>query len=192
MGLPPFSLATTAHQVPQDWSRLNTIRVSKDAVEDDRVASQPIRKPMVQLRPSTPSDATRVLEIWRSAVEATHHFLRPEDRLAIESEVATFLPGASLELAVNAAGVAIGFMLLSANHMEALFIDANHRGSGVGRYLVEAALRRHPNLTVDVNEQNTQAVGFYERMGFERCGRSALDGQGRPYPLIHLRYRPAS
>ncbi len=147
---------------------------------------------MIHLRTSTPSDAARVLEIWRSAVDATHHFLRPEDRLAIEAEVVAFLPSAPLELAVNKAGEAIGFMLLNEHHMEALFIDANHRGSGVGRYLVEEALRRHPNLTIDVNEQNSQAIGFYERMGFEHDGRSALDGQGRPYPLIHLRYRPAA
>jgi putative acetyltransferase len=25
-------------------------------------------------------------------------------------------------------------------------------------------------------------------MGFVRTGRSALDGQGRPYPLVHLKY----
>jgi len=147
---------------------------------------------MTQLRTSTPSDATRVLEIWRSAVDATHHFLRPEDRLAIELEVAAFLPSVPLELAVNEADEAIGFMLINEQHMEALFIDASHHGAGVGRRLVEEALRRHPNLTIDVNEQNTQAIGFYERMGFEHCGRSALDGQGRPYPLIHLRYRPAA
>ncbi|CAJ0821860.1 acetyltransferase [Ralstonia flaminis] len=147
---------------------------------------------MIQLRTSTQSDAERVLAIWRNAVDATHHFLRPEDRLAIESEVVAFLPSAPLELAVNETGEAIGFMLINAQHMEALFIDANHRGTGVGRYLVEEALRRHPKLTVDVNEQNTQAVGFYERMGFEHCGRSALDSQGRPYPLIHLRYRLAA
>jgi putative acetyltransferase len=41
-------------------------------------------------------------------------------------------------------------------------------------------------MTVDVNEQNTKAVGFYERIGFKRTGRSRLDGQGRPYPLLHL------
>jgi putative acetyltransferase len=26
-------------------------------------------------------------------------------------------------------------------------------------------------------------------MGFRRTGRSPRDGQGRPYPLIHLAYR---
>lgn len=144
---------------------------------------------MMRIRPSTEADGPRVLEVWRSAVDATHHFLLPEDRRAIESEVAAFLPGAPLDLAIDEAGQAIGFMLLDANHMEALFIDAKHRGSGVGRLLVEEALRRHPNLSTDVNEQNQQAFDFYERMGFERCGRSALDSQGRPYPVIHLRYR---
>lgn len=143
---------------------------------------------MIKLRKSTQADGTRVLAIWRSAVDATHHFLRQEDRCAIEAEVAAFLPGAPLDVAVNEADEAVGFMLLDAHHMEALFIDASYRGSGIGRLLVEEALRRHPDLCTDVNEQNQQAVGFYERMGFERCGRSELDGQGRPYPLIHLRY----
>lgn len=144
---------------------------------------------MIRIRQSTQADGARVLEIWRSAVDATHHFLLPEDRSAIESEVTAFLPRACLDLAVDEADRAVGFMLLNAGHMEALFIDAKHRGSGVGRLLVKEALRRHPDLSTDVNEQNSQAVGFYEQMGFERCGRSAQDGQGRPYPLIHLRYR---
>jgi len=131
------------------------------------------------------------MEIWRRAVDATHLFLRPEDRRDIEAEVAAFLPGATLDLAVDETDRAIGFMLLGGNHMEALFVDPDLRGSGVGRALVEDAVRRHPDLLTDVNEQNLQAVGFYERLGFERCGRSAMDGQGRPYPQIHLRYAKA-
>lgn len=74
-------------------------------------------------------------------------------------------------------------MLLDGSHMEALFVDPDARGTGIGRALVEDALRRHPGLSTDVNEQNAQAIGFYERLGFER------DGQGRAYPLIHQRHR---
>ncbi|WP_175947471.1 acetyltransferase [Burkholderia pyrrocinia] len=146
---------------------------------------------MIKIRKSTEADGTRVLDIWRSAVDATHHFLSDDDRRAIESEVVAFLPGAPLDLAVDDDERAIGFMLLDGSHMEALFVDPAHHGAGVGRLLVEEAIRRHPNLSTDVNEQNEAAAGFYERLGFERCGRSALDGQGRPYPLIHLRYRAA-
>nr|WP_310141059.1 acetyltransferase [Burkholderia ambifaria] len=144
---------------------------------------------MIRIRKSTEADGTRVLDIWRGAVDATHHFLNDDDRREIESEVVAFLPGAPLDLAVDDDDRAIGFMLLDGSHMEALFVDPAHHGAGVGRLLVEAALMRHPDLSTDVNEQNEAAAGFYERLGFERCGRSALDGQGRAYPLIHLRYR---
>jgi putative acetyltransferase len=34
-------------------------------------------------------------------------------------------------------------------------------------------------------------VGFYERLGFKRIGRSPLDDAGRPYPLLHLALDPA-
>ncbi|AOI78944.1 acetyltransferase [Burkholderia sp. NRF60-BP8] len=144
---------------------------------------------MIRIRPSTQADGTRVLDIWRNAVDATHHFLSDDDRRSIESEVVAFLPRAPLELAVDETDRPIGFMLLDGSHMEALFVDPEHHGTGVGRRLVEEALERHPDLSTDVNEQNEAAAGFYERLGFERCGRSEVDGQGRPYPLIHLRYR---
>jgi putative acetyltransferase len=42
-------------------------------------------------------------------------------------------------------------------------------------------------MTVDVNEQNEQAVGFYLKMGFQVEGRSDEDGFGKPYPLLHMR-----
>ncbi len=144
---------------------------------------------MITFRPSTPADGERVVDIWRRSVDATHDFLTPQDRQAIEAEVVGFLPAAALDLALDASGRPQAFMLLDGSHMEALFVDPDARGAGVGRALVEEALRRHPDLTTDVNEQNAQAVGFYERMGFERTGRSDRDGQGRAYPLIHLRHR---
>lgn len=143
---------------------------------------------MIKLRPSRPEDGPRVVEIWAAAVDATHDFLTPEDRAAIGREVETFLPSAAMTLAVDDRDRAIGFMLIDNGHMEALFIDPAHRGAGVGAILIDYALAVHPLLTTDVNEQNAQAVGFYEHMGFERTGWSATDGQGRPYPLIHLRF----
>ena len=79
-------------------------------------------------------------------------------------------------------------MLLHGDRMEALFIDPDFHGHGIGRLLVEDAVRRSPNLVTDVNEQNIAAIGFYERLGFQQFGRSSLDGQGRQNPLIHLRY----
>ncbi|HDS1037434.1 TPA: acetyltransferase [Stenotrophomonas maltophilia] len=143
---------------------------------------------MNTLRPSRATDGEAVVDLWRRAVDATHDFLSAEDRQAIDAEVAGFLPHAPLLLAVDAQDRPQGFMLIDGTHMEALFIDPDVRGQGIGRQLVEHALAQHPQLTTDVNAQNAQAVGFYLRMGFVETGRSALDGQGRPYPLIHLRH----
>lgn len=143
---------------------------------------------MIRLRPSRPEDGPRVIEIWAAAVDATHGFLTPEDRVAIGREVEAFLPYAPLTIAADRRDRPVGFMLIDGAHMEALFIDPEHRDAGVGRMLIEYALAVHPILTTDVNEQNLQALGFYEHMGFERTGWSATDGQGRAYPLIHLRF----
>ena len=143
---------------------------------------------MNTLRPSHAFDGDAVVDLWRRAVDATHDFLSAEDRRAIDAEVVGFLPQAPLLLAVDAEDRPLGFMLLDGSHMEALFIDPEVHGQGIGRQLVEHALAQHSTLTTDVNAQNAQALGFYLRMGFVETGRSEVDSQGRPYPLIHLRH----
>lgn len=141
---------------------------------------------MISIRPSRNDDGVRVIEIWCAAVDATHSFLLPEDRVALELLIRDFLPSAPLLLAIDQADQPLAFMLIVDRHMEALFVDPRYRGQGIGALLVRHGLELHPDLTTDVNEQNGQALGFYERLGFRRVGRSKLDSQGRPYPLIHL------
>ena len=120
---------------------------------------------MTTIRRSQAADGERAIAIWRRAVDATHDFLLPADRLAIDAEVCAFLPQAPLWLAVDAQDVAQAFMLIDSGHMEALFVDPACRGQGLGAALVHHALALHPGLTTDVNAQNTQALGFYEKMG---------------------------
>lgn len=144
---------------------------------------------MTTLRPSRASDGEALVDLWRRAVDATHDFLSTEDRQAIDTEVAGFLPQASMVVAVGDQDQPQGFMLIEGSHIEALFIDPDVRGTGIGRQLLLHALALHPQLTTDVNAQNTQAVGFYRRMGFAETGHSPMDSQGRPYPLIHLRHQ---
>lgn len=38
-----------------------------------------------------------------------------------------------------------------------------------------------------VNEQNSQAVGFYEHMGFETYRRTDHDEEGNPNPLLYMK-----
>jgi len=141
---------------------------------------------MPTIRPSTPSDAAVLAHIWRASVRATHDFLSAEHFTEIEALVADhYLPHASLWV-IDVDGIPAGFMGLTGAHVDALFIDPRRRSQGLGRLMIAHAAALEGRLTVDVNEQNPQAVGFYERMGFVRNGRSPHDDAGRPYPLLHM------
>ncbi len=131
----------------------------------------------------------RLVEIWRSAVEATHDFLAEDDRARIEARLgAEYLPQVRLFVA-EIDGDPVGFAGIAADKLEMLFVDAVHRGRGVGSVLLSRVVDEHGVKTVDVNEQNPRAVDFYSRRGFAVVGRSELDDAGRPYPLVHMSKR---
>ncbi|QKV55327.1 acetyltransferase [Comamonas antarctica] len=144
---------------------------------------------MYTLRTSRPEDGAALVDLWRRSVDATHDFLSAADREAIDAEVCGFLPHAPVTVAVDENDEPHGFMLIDGTHMEALFVDPDVRGTGIGRQLLQHGLALHGGLSTDVNLQNPQALGFYQRMGFIETGRSEVDSQGRPYPLIHLRHQ---
>ncbi|MCI0999520.1 MULTISPECIES: acetyltransferase [Ochrobactrum] len=143
---------------------------------------------MPHIRLSSATDAPALTEIWRASVRATHDFLSPEDFREIETLVSEhYLPNAEVWV-IEDDGRPVGFMGLTDNQIDSLFIAADQRGKGIGKRLIAHAQSLNGGtLTVDVNEQNVQAVGFYRHMGFIETGRSETDDQGRPYPLIHMR-----
>lgn len=79
---------------------------------------------------------------------------------------------------------------MSEDSVEMLFVDNESRGKGIGKSLIQFALNEYGISKVDVNEQNTQAVGFYERMGFLVSSRSDTDSEGKPYPILHMSKLP--
>jgi len=65
-------------------------------------------------------------------------------------------------------------------HLEDVFVDDGARGSGLGRDLVEAALRRArergcARIVLDANEANEPALRLYRSVGFE-SGSDAAGG----------------
>jgi len=143
----------------------------------------------ITIRPAAADDHPALVRIWRSAVEATHDFLAEADRDAIESRLASdYFPAVTLVLA-EIEDSPVGFAGALNGNLEMLFVDAAHRGAGIGTLLLEHAIAQLAVTRVDVNEQNPSAAAFYARRGFEVIGRSELDDAGRPYPLLHLRLR---
>ncbi|MDX0847226.1 acetyltransferase [Sinorhizobium medicae] len=145
---------------------------------------------MFTLRRATGKDVRRNFEIWRSAVLATHQFLSERDFQDISVLVEkSYLPAAALVVAVDEEDMPHGFLGMTDDNVDALFVHAESRGKGIGRLLLESFLAARDEVTVDVNEQNRSGRKFYEKVGFQVIGRSDVDDAGRPYPLMHMRWR---
>ncbi|MEG9624220.1 acetyltransferase [Pseudomonas guariconensis] len=139
------------------------------------------------IRQATNADHPHLLNIWLRSVRATHHFLKESDIEELLPQLRDiYLPAVELWVAVDAEDCPLGFVGLNENHVEMLFIEPGLRGKGIGRTLLDHARRSRSQMSVDVNEQNPDAVGFYLHYGFIQTGRSPLDGEGRPFPLLHL------
>ncbi|MDR0211736.1 MAG: acetyltransferase [Pseudomonas putida] len=139
------------------------------------------------IRQATNADHPHLLNIWLRSVRATHHFLQESDIEELLPQLRDiYLPAVELWVAVDAEDCPLGFVGLNENHVEMLFIEPGLRGKGIGRTLLDHARRSRSQMSVDVNEQNPDAVGFYLHYGFIQTGRSPLDGEGRPFPLLHL------
>ena len=93
-----------------------------------------------------------------------------------------------LLIAEDESGRAVAFMGVVAGSLEMLFIAPEERGKGLGKRLIQYGIKNYSVEKLTVNEQNPQAKGFYEHMGFQVYKRTDLDEQGNPYPLLYMRH----
>ena len=140
-----------------------------------------------------PEDFPRVVEVWEASVRATHHFVSEADIECFRPLVRDALSEIpELACVRDSHAQVAGFIGVANGKVEMLFIHPAARGQGAGRRLLTYAIDSLRATTLDVNEQNEQAVGFYLHMGSEIVGRSERDGMGKPYPLLHLRLAGAA
>lgn len=128
-----------------------------------------------------------LVDVWERSVRATHTFLSEQEILAIREFVPQALSGVERLVVALDESVPLGFMGAQAGRLEMLFLAPEARGRGLGRLLLEEAIARYGVEELTVNEQNPQAVGFYEHLGFRTYKRTELDEEGRPYPLLYMR-----
>ncbi|TWR90324.1 GNAT family N-acetyltransferase [Pseudomonas saxonica] len=137
------------------------------------------------------SDFVELTDVWEASVRATHDFL-PDSYIQLLRPMVKdqYLDTVMLACCKDPARKKIsGFVGVAANKVEMLFIHPDYRGLGVGKSLLCFAIDELNAQELDVNEQNSQAIGFYMKQGFEVVGRCEKDGLGQPYPLLHLRYK---
>ena len=144
----------------------------------------------IEIKGRTPLLVAQLLDVWEKSVRATHLFLSGEEIEEIKKFVPTALTAVPhLIVETDTEGTPVAFMGIDDRKLEMLFIVPEERGKGLGRKLLEHGIEKYSVKELVVNEQNPQARGFYEHMGFQVRERSELDEQGNPYPILFMEIR---
>jgi putative acetyltransferase len=142
--------------------------------------------PNYQLYPYHQNLRDQLLQAWERSVRATHTFLKPDDFDKIKSIVITIdFYALNVQCLMHGQTLA-GFLGVAENKLEMLFLDPAYFGQGLGKKMLLAALDLGVT-EVEVNEQNNDAVHFYQHFGFEIFDRTELDSLGLPYPILKMR-----
>ena len=142
----------------------------------------------------------KLLRVWVLSVRASHHFLTEADivRLTPQAEGALqqietlWIVKDDLE-PIGFMGIVkddlepIGFMGVQDRKIEMLFLHPDYFHQGLGKALVNRAFDELNVEFVDVNEQNPDALKFYEHMGFKVFKRNEYDSEGNPFPILELK-----
>ncbi len=139
---------------------------------------------IMNIRPAVAADYGALLDIWLRSVRATHTFLSEED-------IRAFLPLVrdhaltELEVWVLFAdeGTLMGFMGLSGNRLEALFLAPEFFRRGGGRRLVEHARKLEGTTVAGRQRAEPAGAGLLRVAGLRRRGAIARStARGSPSP----------
>ena len=112
-------------------------------------------------------DLDTVMQIWLHGNLDAHAFIPANFWEAHFEMVRDMLPQAELYVHENEDTRQIdGFIGLTENHIEGIFVAKAVRSNGIGRALLEYAKSRKPRLTLGVYQKNERALAFYRREQF--------------------------
>ena len=112
-------------------------------------------------------DLGAVMQIWLQANLDAHAFIPASFWEAHFEMVRDMLPQAELYVHENEATRQIdGFIGLTENHIEGIFVAKAARSKGIGKTLLDYAKSRKPRLTLSVYQENQRAFAFYRREQF--------------------------
>lgn len=132
----------------------------------------------------------KLLEIWEDSVRASHLFLSNEEIKNIKKYVPQALKEVPhLVIIKNGTNTPIAFMGINDTKLEMLFIKNSERRKGLGKKLLKYGIENYNINKLVVNEQNPNAKGFYEHLGFKVYGRSETDEQGNSYPILYMKLK---
>ena len=112
-------------------------------------------------------DLDAVMQIWLHGNLDAHPFIPASFWTDHFETVRDMLPQAELYVHENEAPRQIdGFIGLTENHIEGIFVAKSARSKGIGKALLDYVKSRRPRLTLGVYQKNERALAFYRREQF--------------------------
>ena len=112
-------------------------------------------------------DLDAVMQIWLHGNLDAHAFIPASFWTGHFEIVRNMLPQAELYVHEDKDTRQIdGFIGLTGNHLEGIFVAKAARSKGVGTALLEYAKSRKPSLTLSVYQKTERALAFYQREQF--------------------------
>lgn len=112
-------------------------------------------------------DLAAVMQIWLHGNLDAHAFIPVSFWTGHFEIVRDMLPQAELYVHENEATRQIdGFIGLTENHIEGIFVAKAARSKGIGKALLDYAKSRRPRLDLSVYQKNERALAFYRHEQF--------------------------
>lgn len=134
------------------------------------------------------SDVPAVMHIWLASNLEAHSFIPASYWTGSSEAVSHALPQAEVYVCESGeTRQVIGFVGLSGEYVEGLFVRADMRGRGVGRQLLDYAKSLRQALRLHVYLKNRRALAFYRREGFAAEAESTDEATGERELLMAWR-----
>ncbi len=113
------------------------------------------------------SDVDAVVSVWRTASDLAHPFLSKAFQDKEQENVRNIYPQFAEIWVKEIDDSVVGFVALIENEVGAIFLDPTRHGQGIGREMMDHAIRQKGDVTLDVFKENTIGRRFYDRYGFK-------------------------
>ena len=129
-------------------------------------------------------DIDRVADIWLKTNLKAHSFISEQYWISNYERVKEMLPQAEVYVYEDDKMIQ-GFVGLSNEYMEGIFVSDEMQSCGIGKLLLEYIKNKKVRLRLNVYQKNARAISFYQREGFDiQCeGADAATGE-KEYTML--------
>ncbi len=131
------------------------------------------------------TDFLEIVDIWEASVRATHTFLSEPDIQELRPLILNEYLMAVTLFCVREDGKILGFLGLSPTRSKCSSSGLTPAARESANNLFASPSTKKASAK-SMSTNKTQAVGFYEHLGFATGGRSPLDPQGKLFPVLSM------